>query len=202
MQNQRVYQKKKNGHWRIEKSCMHTLKLREQVHRSLCLSNKSFIQKRAFHFYLFLCRPFPLHINIYIIIIFLSFFYIYISCLIMTWYRIFRTNSSKKSKLSVVEFDQHIEPIPTCLKQSPVYQHHLVQIHSIVQTYVNLVTMKKRRRQSSQDWTLMETFIKLWYSELERIYKHASGVAVMLKGQISELCTALYSIVSCEYIFI
>lgn len=107
----------------------------------------------------------------------------------MIWYNLFRIN--KKKKLTSVDFDQPIEPVPICLKVSPLYSHRLVNIHTIVHTYVSLIADKP-----SHDWTRIQTFTEVWCFELERIYKHVQSAAVTLKSQIEDLTDLLCEIAS------
>ncbi|KAI9245909.1 hypothetical protein BY458DRAFT_551389 [Sporodiniella umbellata] len=105
----------------------------------------------------------------------------------MTWYNLFCLYKKKES--SVIDFDQHIEPIPVCLKNSPLYSHRLVNIHTIVHTYVGLIAKKSALNPSDckQDCTRIQTYAEIWSAETEKVYKHAIGAAAILKIQVDAL---------------
>lgn len=106
----------------------------------------------------------------------------------MTWYNLlFRNNKPQKRPVSV-DVDDRLESIPVCLKLSPLYDQHLVHIHTIVHHYMSLIMSGRKNK---YDWILIQAFMRAWYSEMERVYEHVTSVADILRTQIEELSNAL-----------
>ncbi|KAI8072078.1 hypothetical protein BDF21DRAFT_495671 [Thamnidium elegans] len=96
----------------------------------------------------------------------------------------------KKKRLPTIVFDEYAKP-PSYLKESIIYNQHLVRIDKLEKAYTRLLTSNKKSY-----WKSMDPFIQIWYHELDRVCQHSQNTLILLKAQLEELSHSLCAISS------
>lgn len=108
----------------------------------------------------------------------------------------FRKEKKNKKKLPIIVFDEYSKP-PSSLKQSNMYSRHLVRIDLLEKAYSHLLI----NQQNKSYWKLMDPFVQIWYTELDRVCQQSQIALANLKIQLDDLSIILCAVVSFFFFF-